>query len=85
MNTSYPKSDVEKPPKTRTERHTRLYNEVVETVGNLKEKHDAALRLFRGSPLNAHVPLAVGDVRKVLDLLLALSRELKPDTKDGVA
>lgn len=67
--------EVEKVPTTRTERHTALYTECLRRINNLKEIEDAVEKLFGATQLSANVHGAI-------DLLVRLSRELKPDTRD---
>lgn len=85
MNWPSTKTEVEKPPKTRTERHTRLYNSTLQMIGQLKERQEAARVLMGPTPLPIFIPLGYGDVQHIIDQLVALGQELKPDTKDAVA
>jgi hypothetical protein len=67
--------EVEKVPTTRTARHTALYNECVRRIGILKTQSESLTNAFGDTPLAANL-------NGTIELLLALSRELKPDTRD---
>jgi hypothetical protein len=68
--------EVEKAPTTRTERHTALYTETVRRIGRLKEQQSAVRTMF-----GQQTPLEY-DLHATVDLLVKLSQELKPDTRD---
>jgi hypothetical protein len=68
--------EVEKVPKTRTERHTALYNQAVQKCGELSTLADN----FKAVGMLT----VAAQLRETATFIATLSRELKPDTSKHV-